>query len=233
MRRPIFAVARPVWVAAFLFSALAGLAACGSETDAEDRDRPAVRYETVAALRAEGAARFLTTDAALAEIETVVAALDSAGQAEARPRLEALRGTRAALQARLDSLDAGRFATSEAFDTLAADLRQRLDALDASIARDRVLVVPDAAALRAFTSVRLAGLAERAAALRADSTVAAIREAADLDSARVRLERSAAMLTNREVRFDSLRGVLAEGFAALRALERDTLAMQFRPDSLR
>ncbi|MEM1054193.1 MAG: hypothetical protein AAGI52_01600 [Bacteroidota bacterium] len=233
MIRRTHAAARFIWAVAFLFVAFTGLAACGAEADPEDRDRLAVRHESVAALRAEGAARFLTTDDALAELETVVAALDSAGQASAGPRLEALRSTRASLQTRLDSLEAEQFGSVEAFSGLAAEVRESLDALDAAIARDRVRVVPDAVALRTYASARLGALMERAASLRADSTLASIQEAAALDSARVRLERQSELLRNRKVRFDSLREVLASGFADLEALSRDTLAMRFRPDSLR
>ena len=226
------AVARSLWATALLFFGLA-LAACGETSADEERERPAVSYETVAALRAEAAARFLSTDDALADVETAVAALDSAGQAQNRPRLDALRQRRAALQTQLDSLAADRFPSAVAFDTLATSVRQRIDALDASIARDRYLVEPDASGLRAAAGARLATLVDRAAALRADSTLAGIREAARLDSARVRLERQVAQLGNRDARFDSLRGVIATGFADLRRLDRDTLAMRFRPDSLR
>lgn len=233
MTHVIRAVARPGWVAAFLLSGLLGLGACSSGPEPDDEPRPAVSYESVAALRAEGAARFLTTDAELAELETAVAALDSSGQAAARPRLDALRGTRSTLQTRLDSLDATRFASLAAFDTLAADLRQRIDALDAAIARDRVLILPDAASLRAFAAARLGALAETASRRRADSTQSAIREAAGLDSARVRIERQLAGLGSPTVRYDSLRDVIAVGFSELRRLQRDTLAARFRPDSLR
>ena len=231
MHRSILAAARPVWAAALMLGG--ALVACGESAVEDGRDRPAVSYESVAALRAEGAARFLTTDDALADLETAVAGLDSAGQAQARPLLDGLRRSRADLQAQLDSLDAERVSSAAAFDTLAADVRARLDALDQSIARDRVLVIPDAGALRAYASARLGALTDRAAALRADSTLRGIRDAAELDSARVRLERQAALLSRRDARFDSLRDVLAAGFSDLQRLHRDTLAMRFRPDSLR
>ncbi|HIG75987.1 MAG TPA: hypothetical protein EYQ24_15815 [Bacteroidetes bacterium] len=233
MTHSVHAVARPGWAAAFLLMGLLGLSACRGGPEADDEPRPAVSYESVAALRAEGAARFLTTDAELAELETAVAALDSSGQAAARPRLDALRGARSSLQSRLDSLDATRFASLAAFDTLAADLRQRIDALDAAIARDRVLILPDAASLRAYAAARLSAVAEAASRRRADSTRSAIREAAGLDSARVQIERQLTALGSPTVRYDSLRDVIAVGFADLRRLQRDTLAARFRPDSLR
>lgn len=232
MPRTLHAAARSCWAAAFLFFA-GSLAACTGSGDAEEGDRPAVSYESVAALQAEAATRFLTTDAALAEVETAVSALDSTGQATSRPFVERLRATRARLQSELDSLNAERFPSREAFDTLAVNIRDRLDALDASIARDRVLVIPEAAALRAFASVRLGTLAERAERLRADSTREGMRSAAEMDSARVRLERQVALLGGRNVRYDSLRDVLAAGFSGLQRFQRDTLALRFRPDSLR
>lgn len=232
MSRPSRAVARSGWAAALLFLA-SSLTACGGGSDAEERERPAVSYEAVAALQAEAAARFLTTDAALADLETAAVGLDSAGQVQARQLLDGLRGRRAELQSRLDSLNAERFADRAAFDTLATDIRERLDALDASIARDRIQVIAEAGALRSFVSARLAALQERASSLRADSTLDGIREAAELDSARVRIERQVALLGNRDARFDSVRAVLAESFSRLQRLQRDTLAVRFRPDSLR
>ena len=206
------------------------LAACSGGEEPE-RQRPPVSYSAVEELRTEAALRFISTDDALAELESAVAALDSTGQEAAQPFVETLRGQRARLQARLDSLDAAAFPTRAAFDSLAAEVRQRLDGLDMAIARDRILIAPDAAALRTTASARLAAIEARAASMRADSTLASIRKAATLDSARVRLGRQLALLGARNVRFDSLRDVLAEGFGELRRLEPDTLAL--RLDSLR
>ncbi|MEM6328575.1 MAG: hypothetical protein AAF791_15775 [Bacteroidota bacterium] len=232
MPRLVRAAARFGWVAA-LVSCSVALTACGGDTDTRDADRPAVSFESVAALQGEGAARFLYTDAALADLETVVAALDSAGQAQARPLLDDLRSSRASLQRQLDSLNATRFPDGIAFDTTAASIRDRLDALDAAIARDRVLVIPEAGDLRFFAAARLGPLGNRIASLRADSTAESLRQAAELDSARVRVEQQVALLSRRGVPFDSLRTVLSRSFGDLQRFRRDTLAMRFRPDSLR
>ncbi|MEL6616716.1 MAG: hypothetical protein AAFQ43_13320 [Bacteroidota bacterium] len=225
------AAARLGWAAAFLF-ALLPLAACGSD-GGDDRQRPAVSFTAVEELRTEAAIRFVTTDDALAELEGAVAALDSTEQASAMPRLTSLRSTRATLQARLDSLDATAFASPEAFAEQATDLRGQIDALDAALARDRVLIVPDAARLRSFATERLTRVQALADALRADSTASGVRAAADLDSARVRLERTLALVGRGTAPYDSLRDVLAAGFADLRGLQRDSLADRLRPDSLR
>lgn len=226
------AAARFGWAAAFLF-VLAPLAGCGSGSGDGDREGPAVSFTSVEELRTEAAIRFISTDDALADLEGAVATLDSTEQAAAMPRLTALRTSRADLQSSLDSLDATAFASPEAFSERAADLRAQIDALDASIARDRILVVPDAGRLRTTASERLASVEARATALRADSTLEGIRAAAELDSARVRLERTLALVGRGNAPFDSLRDVLAAGFADLRGLQSDSLADRLRPDSLR
>ena len=231
------AAARSFRAAAFLFlglplALLVPLAGCGTD-GTPDRQRPAVSNAEVEMLRTEAAARFISTDDALADLETAVSTLDSTGQANARPRLDALRSSRARLQSQLDSLDASGFATREAFATRATELRQRLETLDGSIARDRILIEPDAGRLREATSARLASLASRAELLRADSTQSGVRAAATLDSARVRLERTVAQLNRPNAPFDSLRDVIAQAFSGLPRLERDSLTTRLMPDSLR
>jgi hypothetical protein len=232
MTASLSAAARISWAAASVSLVLLSLAACGGQpADADERQRPAVSYSSVEALRTEAAISFIGTDDALAEMEAAVAALDSAGQARARPRLDALRDTRARLQARLDSLDAAAFATPEAFAEASGEIREAIAAYDVAIARDRTLIEPDAAGLRARVTARLDSLRSRADRLRADSTREAIVEAARLDSARVGLERTLSLVG--QAPFDSLRDVLAAGVGDLRRLETDTLAMRLRPDSLR
>ncbi len=227
------AAARSFWAAAFLFLLLVlPLAGCGA-ADAPERERLAVSAVDVEMLRTEAAARFISTDDALADLETAVSTLDSTGQANARPRLEALRGRRATLQSQLDSLGAASFPTQEAFGSRSTQLRQRLEALDATIARDRILIEPDAGRLREAATGRLERLASRAERIRADSTQASGRTAAALDSTRVRLERTLAQLNRRDAPFDSLRDVLAEAFSQLPRLERDSLTTRLMPDSLR
>ena len=232
MHRRSSAAARTLRAAAFMILAPLALSACGDSAEDDDaRQRPAVAFSDVEALRTEAAILFVGTDDALAEMEAAAAALDSTGQADARPRLDALRATRARLQARVDSLDAAAFASPGAFAAASGEIREAIAAFDVAIARDRTLIEPDAAGLRDRVDGRLETLAARAEALRADSTLASVREAARLDSARVRLERTLAQLNTAP--FDSLRDVLAAGVGDLQRLERDTLAMRLRPDSLR
>ena len=231
MTHPVSAAARAFRAAALVILAPLAVAACGDSATGDDRQRPPVSHTDVEALRTEAAVLFIGTDDALAEMEAAVSALDSTGQAGARPRLDALRATRARLQARLDSLDAGQFASPEAFATASGEIREAIASFDVAIARDRTLVAPDAGALQARVGARLEALATRAEALRADSTRKGVRQAARLDSARVRLERTLGLVGSAP--FDSLRDVLAAGIGDLQRLESDSLAMRLRPDSLR
>lgn len=225
--------ARALGLAAAVVVGLALLAACGPDPDAP-RERPPVSNVDVETLRTDARLRLIATDDALASLEGAVAVLDSADQATATPRLTALRDRRITLQRRLDSLDASRFASAEAFAEGRTALLESLDGLDRAIARDRVLIAPDARAMIAAIEPALSEAEARAARLRADSTAEGLRRAADLDTMRVRLAASLGQAGRPRVRFDSLRDVLAVAAADLRLALGDTLRRPApaEPDSL-